>query len=112
MPTHLRSALPGPSREAWAAGLVPPPSALAVNRELVLLYWEIGHAILERQQAEGWGARVIDRLAANLRRAFPALKGFSPRNLKYMQALAEAYPERDFVQQPVAQSQEQRPGHG
>lgn len=78
-------------------------AALAVNRQVVLLYWEIGQAIRERQQAEGWGARVIDRLAADLRRAFPDMKGFSPRNLKYMRAFAEAYPERPFVQQVAAQ---------
>lgn len=78
-------------------------AALAVNRELVLLYWQIGRAILTRQQAEGWGARVIDRLAADLRREFPELKGFSPRNLKYMRALADAYPDEPFVQQVAAQ---------
>ncbi len=50
-----------------------------------------------------WGAKVIDRLAVNLRHAFLDLKGFSPRNLKYMRALAEAYPDAEFVQQVVAQ---------
>ena len=78
-------------------------AALAVNRELVLLYWSIGRDILARQQAQGWGARVVDRLAADLRRAFPELKGFSPRNLKYMRAFAEAYPDESFVQQVAAQ---------
>lgn len=78
-------------------------AVLAVNRELVRLYWQIGHAILDRQQTEGWGARVIDRLASDLRREFPDLKGFSPRNLKYMRALADAYPDEPFVQQVVAQ---------
>lgn len=77
-------------------------AALAVNRELVLLYWEIGQAILERQRTEGWGARVVDRLSADLRQAFPEVKGFSPRNLTYMRAFAEAYPEAEFVQQVVA----------
>lgn len=52
----------------------------AVNRELVLLYWQIGCEILERQANEGWGAKVIDRLAHDLRNAFPEMKGFSPRN--------------------------------
>jgi hypothetical protein len=51
----------------------------------------------------GWGAKVIDRLAADLRHAFPEMKGFSPRNLKYMRAIAEAYPDAEIVQQPVAQ---------
>jgi hypothetical protein len=54
-------------------------AGLAVNRELVLLYWQIGRDILARQQEQGWGARVIDRLAADLRRAFPEMQGFSPR---------------------------------
>src|ERR1035441_2947932 len=57
---------------------------LTVSRELVLLYWQIGRDILERQERENWGAKVIDRLAADLKRAFPDMKGFSPRNLKYM----------------------------
>jgi predicted nuclease of restriction endonuclease-like (RecB) superfamily len=78
-------------------------AALAVNRELVTLYWSVGRDILAEQQQRGWGAKVIDRLAADLRLAFPELKGFSPRNLKYMRALAEAYPDEQFVQQLVAQ---------
>jgi predicted nuclease of restriction endonuclease-like (RecB) superfamily len=57
-------------------------AALAVNRELVLLYWHIGKEILQRQEQEGWGTKVIDRLADwTLRREFPEMKGFSPRNL-------------------------------
>ncbi len=56
-------------------------AALAVNRELVLLYWQLGREILERQRRHGWGAKVVDRLARDLRRAFPDQKGFSPRNL-------------------------------
>lgn len=75
----------------------------AVNSELVLLYWQIGRDILERQKAQGWGAKVIDQLAADLRHEFPEMKGFSPRNLKYMRAFAEAWPDRQFVQQVVAQ---------
>jgi predicted nuclease of restriction endonuclease-like (RecB) superfamily len=78
-------------------------AAVSVNRELILLYWEIGRQILDRQQTEGWGAKVIDRLAADLRQAFPDMSGFSPRNLKYMRALGEAYPDGQFVQQLVAQ---------
>ncbi|MBY0446762.1 MAG: DUF1016 domain-containing protein, partial [Burkholderiales bacterium] len=54
---------------------------LASNSAMVLLYWEIGQHILNKQQGEGWGARVIDRLAHDLRLAFPDMKGFSPRNL-------------------------------
>ena len=78
-------------------------AALAVNRELVLLYWSIGRDILTRQKQHGWGAKIIDRLAADLHKAFPEMTGLSPRNLKYMRASAEAYPDKQFVQQVVAQ---------
>jgi len=78
-------------------------AALSVNRELILLYWEIGHRILVNQAQEGWGAKVIDRLALDLRKAFPDTKGFSARNLKYMRALAEAYSDPEIVPQLVAQ---------
>jgi len=78
-------------------------ASLAVNRELVLLYWQIGRDILDRQERERWGAKVIDRLAADLKGAFPEMKGFSPRNLKYMRAFAEAWPEEAFVQAVLAQ---------
>lgn len=57
-------------------------ATLAVNRELVLLYWQIGRDILERQAQQGWGAKVIEHLAHDLRTAFPDMKGFSSRNLK------------------------------
>ena len=78
-------------------------ATLAVNRELVLLYWQIGRDILTRQAQQGWGAKVIERLAHDLRAAFPELKGFSPRNLKYMRAFAEAWPDTEFVQAVLAQ---------
>src|SRR4051794_9575255 len=55
-------------------------AALAVNRELVLLYWQIGRDILRRQSEQGWGGKVIDRLATDLRQAFPGMSGFSKRN--------------------------------
>lgn len=78
-------------------------ATLAVNRELVLLYWQIGRDVLVRQAQQGWGAKVIDRLARDLRVAFPDMKGFSPRNLKYMRAFAEAWPDEAIVQQVAAQ---------
>jgi predicted nuclease of restriction endonuclease-like (RecB) superfamily len=78
-------------------------ATLAVNQELVLLYWQIGHDILTRQASQGWGAKVIERLAQDLRAAFPEMKGFSPRNLKYMRAFAQAWPDLEFVQQAAAQ---------
>lgn len=67
------------------------------------LYWHIGRDILARQAEQGWGAKVIERLAHDLRAAFPAMKGFSPRNLKYMRAFAEAWPDESFVQAVLAQ---------
>jgi predicted nuclease of restriction endonuclease-like (RecB) superfamily len=78
-------------------------ATLAVNRELVLLYWHIGRDILARQAEQGWGAKVIERLAHDLRDAFPQMKGFSPRNLKYMRAFADAWPDAEFVQEVLAQ---------
>src|SRR5580658_3189581 len=74
-------------------------AALAVNRELVLLYWGIGRDILQRQEQQGWGAKVIDRLSADLRREFPDMKGFSRTNLLYMRAFAAAWPDETIVQQ-------------
>src|SRR5271165_1944358 len=74
-------------------------AAVSVNRELVLLYWQIGKEILLRQQEQGWGAKIIDQLAKDLRQAFPDMQGFSPRNLKYMRALAEAWQDEAIVQQ-------------
>jgi len=78
-------------------------AALVVNRELVLLYWQIGRDILERQARQGWGAKVIERLAHDLRVAFPDMKGFSRANLMYMRAFAEAWPDAEIVQQAVGQ---------
>ncbi len=78
-------------------------ATLAVNRELVLLYWQIGRDILARQAAQGWGAKVIERLAHDLRTAFPEIKGFSRANLMYMRAFAEAWPDEAIVQQAVGQ---------
>lgn len=73
-------------------------AVLSVNRELILLYWHIGRDISERMQSEGWGAKVIDRLAKDLRHEFPEMKGFSPRNLRYMRTFAEAYPQESILQ--------------
>jgi predicted nuclease of restriction endonuclease-like (RecB) superfamily len=74
-----------------------------VNRELVTLYWHIGRDILAQQAAKGWGAKVIERLAHDLRTAFPDMKGFSRANLMYMRAFAEAWPDEQIVQQAVGQ---------
>ncbi len=78
-------------------------AVLAANRELTLLYYDIGRAILDRQDREGWGAKVINRLSRDLRRAFPDMKGLSPRNLKYMRRLAEIWPDPEVVQGVLAQ---------
>jgi len=85
-------------------------AVLAVNSELIRLYWEIGYEILEREQREqreGWGSGVINRLASDLRREFPAITGFSRSNLHYMRSFAEAWPlaggSQEIVQQPVGQ---------
>jgi len=78
-------------------------AALAVNVELIGLYARIGQDILERQQRLGWGSKVIERLARDLKAAFPEMRGFSSRNLKYMAYFAEHCPNGQFGQQPAAQ---------
>jgi predicted nuclease of restriction endonuclease-like (RecB) superfamily len=77
-------------------------ASLAVNQELVLLYWGVGKEILTRQREDGWGAKVIERLSNDLRREFPEMKGLSPRNLGYMKAFAEAWPDESILQQLAA----------
>jgi predicted nuclease of restriction endonuclease-like (RecB) superfamily len=78
-------------------------AALSVNRELVLLYWQLGRDILTRQRQQGWGAKVITKLSKDLRQAFPEMKGFSRTNLLYMRAFAEAYPDEQIVQAVLGQ---------
>ena len=78
-------------------------AALSVNRELILLYWHIGREILRAQQAEGWGTKVVERLAKDLMTEFPEMSGFSSRNLKRMRTFAEVYAVTAIVPQPVAQ---------
>lgn len=78
-------------------------AAMAASAVLLAFHWDIGRMILDRQKREGWGAKVIDRLAADLQAEFPGRQGFSPRNLKYMRAFAEAWPGGVFVQPAVAQ---------
>ena len=76
-------------------------AALAVNQKLIKLYWEIGKKILDKQKNTDWGSRVLELLAKDLKSAFPDMRGFSLRNLKYMRQFARAYDE--IGQQPVAQ---------
>jgi predicted nuclease of restriction endonuclease-like (RecB) superfamily len=78
-------------------------AAVSVNSEMILLYWHVGSDILKKQDADGWGSKVIDMLSADLRREFPAMKGVSHRNLKYMRAFAKAWPEKQIVQEVLAQ---------
>jgi predicted nuclease of restriction endonuclease-like (RecB) superfamily len=77
--------------------------ALSANSAMILMYWEIGRIILARQEAEGWGAKVIDRLSDDLRDEFPDMQGLSPRNLKYMRKFAESWPDCAIVQRSIAQ---------
>ena len=76
-------------------------ATLAVNNELVRLYWQIGNEILTRQEKQGWGAKVIERLAHDLRTAFTEMRGFSRTNLLYMRSFAEGWPDEQIVQQLV-----------
>ncbi|RLS84974.1 MAG: DUF1016 domain-containing protein [Planctomycetota bacterium] len=78
-------------------------TTFAANASMLLLYWDIGQAILIRQANEGWGAKVIDRLSTDLRNAFPDMRGLSARNLKYMRTFSEAWPKRAIVQEALAQ---------
>jgi predicted nuclease of restriction endonuclease-like (RecB) superfamily len=77
-------------------------AARVVNTVLVETYWQIGQDIITRQQEQGWGARVIERLSADLRAASPGARGLSVRNLRYMTSLASRWP-TGIVQQPAAQ---------
>jgi predicted nuclease of restriction endonuclease-like (RecB) superfamily len=78
-------------------------AVVAANRELVLLYWQIGREILERQKQRGWGSKVVHQLALDLKREFPDMKGLSRSNLLYMRAFAQAWPHEEFVQAVLGQ---------
>lgn len=74
----------------------------AANRELLASYWAVGCELVLRETQEGWGAKIVTRLSANVRSAFPDATGFSPRNLRYMKSFAQAWPDPAMLQQPVA----------
>ena len=76
---------------------------LNANSSMICLYWNIGRGILKKQEEEGWGAKIIDRMAKDLKDAFPEMSGFSPRNIKYMRKFAESWPDFEIVQRVVAQ---------
>lgn len=77
-------------------------ATLSANAEMILMYWDIGRMVTERQQREGWGTAVIPRLAADLKNELPEIKGFSERNIGYMIRFAHEYGAPPILQQPVA----------
>ncbi len=76
---------------------------LAVNKELILLYWRIGNEIIKRKKTQGWGSNVIKQLSNDLKHEFPEMTGFGERNLVYMQTFASSYPDYEFTQEAPAQ---------
>ena len=84
-------------------------AARAVNRDMILLYWDIGRGIVEKQKEQGWGQSVIDRLSQDLRTAFPAVTGFSSRNLRNMKRFYTVYSDSEKWQQAVAKLNQQDP---
>jgi len=77
-------------------------ATLSANAEMILMYWDIGRIIAERQKSEGWGAGVIPRLSKDIRKELPEVKGFSERNIGYMMRFAREYSMPLILQQPVA----------
>lgn len=75
--------------------------ARAIIHEAILLYWDIGRGIVEKQQTHGWGDSVVELIASDLRRTFPGVRGFSPRNVWDMRRLYEAYTTPEFLKQAV-----------
>ena len=78
-------------------------AVLAASPIVIEAYWHTGKIILARQQESTWGAKVIDRLAADLQAAFPDMSGLSSRNLLSMKIFAEAFPDGSITKQPVSQ---------
>lgn len=76
-------------------------AALAINSELIRLYWDMGAIIVQRQEQYGWGEGIIDRLSQDLRREFPGSQGFSPRNLTYMRQFFLTYRDAEQILQQV-----------
>jgi predicted nuclease of restriction endonuclease-like (RecB) superfamily len=107
---HRRGQEPSPPASGYGAALTAAKAAiqaarsralLAANGELIALYWQLGQLILDRQRADGWGTKVVERFSADLRAEFPEMKGLSRSNLLYMRAFAAAWPERSIVQRLV-----------
>ena len=78
-------------------------ASMLVNTEQTLLYWDIGHNILEKQNNEGWGTKVVERMSVDLKEAFPDMKGWSRSNLMYMRQFADAWTRKEIVQAPLGQ---------
>lgn len=77
-------------------------AARHINRDLILLYWDIGHGIVEKQRVLGWGDAVVEMVATDLRRAFPDVRGFSAQNVWRMKQLYVTYTDKDFLSQAVS----------
>jgi len=75
---------------------------MTANVQMIMMYYHIGKEILARQESEGWGAKIIDRLSFDLKTTYPEQSGFSPRNLKYMRKFAQCWPDESIVQRSVA----------
>ena len=84
-------------------------ASVVVNAQLLQVYWEIGQTILEQQKKMGWGKKIIKQLSIDLRTEFPDMKGFSERNLVYMQTFAATYPHFTITQPLVAQITQGQP---
>lgn len=80
-------------------------AAIAVNTELLFIYWEIGNEIALQEKNEGWGAKTVEKLSKDLKAEFPDMKGLSPRNLRYMREFAIAWPHLPILQDPLAKLQ-------
>lgn len=76
---------------------------IKVNSEMIMLYWQIGHDILDRQAKHGWGANVVNQLSTDLKREFPDMTGFSRSNLMYMRSFAESWSDHAIIQAPLGQ---------
>ena len=78
-------------------------AVMQLNASTLQHYWWLGNDILKKQDAQGWGAKVIDMLSADLMARYGSDSGYSIRNLKYMRQFAVEYPDFPFVQVPLAQ---------
>jgi predicted nuclease of restriction endonuclease-like (RecB) superfamily len=78
-------------------------AAISVNRELILLYWQIGSSLLKKQEGSGWGSKIVEKLSKDLKESFPDIEGFSPRNIRFMIQFAREYQDNEIVKQLVSQ---------